>query len=143
MLKWLDLYMKEYKVFNESGCFWIRGFFMLKDAIDNTKSTATAAVLKKYLDSMPHAVMALNGYVQMFARPDMNNFRTMDVAPPRRRHHQERQDGAFQDGDGERPVSRLHQGLQAGRRLQEYWEKYGKPKFPAEQGYFDFADLDK
>ncbi len=144
MLKWLDLYVKEYKEFNESGCFWIRGFFMLKDAIDNTKST-DVAVLKKYLDSMPHAVMALNGYVQMFARPDMNNFRTMDVAPGHAI-------GIVKNGKMEpfKMVTVKDQYLVSIRAYHQvdtykkYWEKYGKPKFPAEQGgYFDFADLDK
>ena len=89
--------------------------------------------------------MALNGYVQMFARPDMNNFRTMDVAPGHAI-------GIVKNGKMEpfKMVTVKDQYLVSIRAYHQvdtykkYWEKYGRPKFPAEQGgYFDFADLDK
>jgi ABC-type branched-subunit amino acid transport system substrate-binding protein len=144
MLKWLDLYTKEYKEFNESGTNWVRGFFVLKDAIDNTKST-DVPVLKKYLDNMPHAVMSLCGYVQMFARPDMGNYRTIDAAPGH-------PIGIVKNGKMEpyKIVTVKDQYLVSIKAYKlvdvykKYWEKYGKPKFPKEEGgYFDFADLDK
>ncbi len=144
MLKWLDLYMKEYKVFNESGCNWVRGFFILKDAIENTKST-DVAVLKKYLDKHPHAVMSLCGYVQLLARPDMNNYRTIDAT-------HSHPIGIVKDGKMVpfKTVSLRDQYLVSVKAYhlvdayKKYWEKYGKPTFPKDdKATFDYADLDK
>lgn len=144
MVKWLDAYMKEYKVFNESGCNWVRGFFILKDAIDNTKST-DVAVLKKYLDKHPHSVMSLCGYVQLLARPDMNNYRTVDATHGH-------PIGIIKNGKMEafKTVSVKDQYLVSVKayRLNDvykkYWEKYGKPTFPTDdKATFDYADLDK
>jgi ABC-type branched-subunit amino acid transport system substrate-binding protein len=144
MVKWLDEYVKEYKTFNESGTNWVRGFFILKDAIENTKST-DVATLKKYLDKHPHAVMSLCGYVQLLARPDMNNFRTVDAT-------HSHPIGIIKNGKMEayKIVSLRDQYLVSIKSnhlvdvYKKYWEKYGKPTFPKDdKPIFEYADLDK
>jgi branched-chain amino acid transport system substrate-binding protein len=141
MLKWLDEYTKEYGEFVETGCFWISGWWFLKDALEATKSTDTE-VLKKYLDNMPHGVMTLDGYSQLFARPDVNNLRTIDCAPGHGI-------GMIKNGvmDFYRQVTVKDQYLVSIKAYnlvdvyQKYWDKYGKPTFPPEQAVFDFSDL--
>jgi branched-chain amino acid transport system substrate-binding protein len=143
MLKWLDLYTKEYGEFNESGCFWTGGWWILRDAVNNTKSV-DVEVLKKYLDKMPRGVMTLTGYSQLFARPDLENYRTIDVAPG---HGV----GIIKNGKMEyfKQVTVKDQYLVSIKAYnlvdpyKKYWEKYGKPNFPPEKSEFDFADLDK
>lgn len=143
MLKWLDLYTKEYGEFNESGCFWTGGWWILRDAVNKTKSV-DVEVLKKYLDKMPTGVMTLTGYSQLFARPDLGNYRTIDVAPG---HGV----GIIKNGKMEyfKQVTVKDQYLVSIKAynlvdpFKKYWEKYGKPTFPPEKSEFDFADLDK
>lgn len=143
MIKWLDLYTKEYGEFNESGCFWTAGWWILRDAVNNTKSV-DVEVLKKYLDKMPRGVMTLTGYSQLFARPDLGNYRTIDVAPG---HGV----GIIKNGKMEyfKQVTVKDQYLVSIKAynlvdpFKKYWEKYGKPTFPPEKSEFDFADLDK
>ena len=116
---------------------------MLRDAVNNTKSV-DVEVLKKYLDKMPRGVMTLTGYSQLFARPDLDNYRTIDVAPG---HGV----GIIKNGKMGyfKQVSVKDQYLVSIKAYnmvdtyKKYWEKFGKPTFPPEKSEFDFADLDK
>jgi hypothetical protein len=93
---------------------------------------------------MPHGVMTLDGYSQIFARPDVNNLRTIDCAPGHGI-------GMIKNGvmDFYRQVTVKDQYLVSIKAYnlidvyQKYWDKYGKPTFPPEKSVFDFADLTK
>jgi ABC-type branched-subunit amino acid transport system substrate-binding protein len=138
----LDAYTKEYGDFQTGGCMWVAYWFILKDAIDNTKSV-DVEVIKAYLDKSNHAVRTLTGYCQLFARPDANNLRTISGEPA---------DfvGTIRDGK-EIPVqgiaikdhylaSILSYGLVDVYKA--YWEQYGYPTFPADQvSVIKFSDL--
>jgi hypothetical protein len=143
MRAWIERYTKEYGEFDEAGCFWITGWWILRDAIEATKSV-DVNVLKKYVGNMSRGVLTLEGYTQLFARPDMNNFRTVDAAPGHGI-------GIVKNGKMEfhKQVTVKEQYLVSIKILnmvdiyKKYWEKYGKPTFPPEKGEYDFADLDK
>lgn len=142
MLEWLDRYTKEYGEFNESGCFWIQGWWVLRDAVNNTQSV-DVEVLKKYLDSQSHGVMTLTGYLQLFARPDLGNYRPIDGAPGHGI-------GIIKNGNMAyyKQVTVKDQYLVSIKAYgmvdtyKKYWEEYGKPTFPPEESVFDFKDLD-
>ena len=61
MMEWLAAYQKEYGEFNETGCAWVAGYFVLRDAINKTQSIKVED-LKKYLDHLPTGVPTLTGY---------------------------------------------------------------------------------
>jgi len=142
MVALMDAYTKEYGTFQTGGCMWVAYWFILKDAIDNTKSVDVEA-LKKYLDNHPHAVRTLTAYCQLFARPDAGNLRTISGEPG---------DfvGIVKNGK-ELPLrmvaikdhylaSILSYGLVD--VYKKYWEEHGYPKFPADQtSVIKFSDL--
>ncbi len=114
----------------------------MKDAIDNTQSVDVETI-KAYLDKQPHAVRTLTGYCQLFARPDAGNLRTITGEP-------DWYVGIVKDGKAVpyRPVavkdhylgSIMSNGLVDVYKA--YWEKYGYPKFPADQtSVIKFSDL--
>jgi branched-chain amino acid transport system substrate-binding protein len=139
----IDEYTKEYGTFSTDGCYWVAGWFMLKDAINATKSV-DPTVLKNYLQKGPPAVKTLVGYSQLFARPDLQNFRTIDAAGGHGI-------GIVQNGN------LVYYGQVAAQDqylasivsysqvdvYQKYWDQYGKPKFASEPALFTFADLTK
>jgi len=143
MLKWLDEYTKEYGEFVETGAFWCSGWWFLQDAMQKTGST-DPEVLKKYLDDSKEGVMTLDGYSQLFARPDLGNYRKTDVAPGH---------GIGMIKDGKltywKQVTVQDQYLVSIKAYhlidtyQKYWDQYGKPTFPAEKGTFTWEDLTK
>jgi ABC-type branched-subunit amino acid transport system substrate-binding protein len=143
MISLMDRYAKEYGQFLADGCFWVGGWFILQDAINATKSV-DADVLKKYLENGPKGVMTLTGYRQLFARPDLQNYRTVDVASGHGI-------GQVQNGKlvytkqvtvkDQYLISIKTYGLT--EAYQNYWNKYGKPVFPNEKSSFDFTDLNK
>lgn len=143
MLKWLDRYTKEYGEFNESGCVWIAGWWMLREAVNKTQSIEVP-VLKKYFDNMPTGVMTLTGYSQLFARPDLGNIRTIDGAPGHGI-------AIIKNGKMEylKQVTVKDQYLISIKAYglvdiyKKHWAEHGKPTFPPEPSVFDFADLDK
>jgi hypothetical protein len=87
-------------------------------------------------------VRTLDGYSQLFARPDKENYRTVDVAPG---HGV----GIIKDGKltALKTVSVKDQYLATIRCMdmvdvyQKYWDKYGKPVFPNEPSVLDYEDL--
>jgi hypothetical protein len=138
----IDAYTKEYGTWTSVGQSWVGPWFVLKDAIDNTKSV-DVDVIKAYLDNQPHPVRTLTGYCQLFARPEANNLRTVS-------------------GEGAMFAAIVRDGKIAPLRAitvkdqylatilsnklvdvyKKYWEQYGYPKFPADQtSVLKFSDL--
>jgi hypothetical protein len=143
MRQWIDRYTKEYGTFDEAGCYPINGWWILKDAIEKTKSV-DVEVLRKYVANGHRPVLTMEGYAQLFARPDLSNFRTIDVAAGLPL-------GMVKNGKlgFYKLVGVKDQYLSTIKVLgqtdvyKKYWEKYGKPIFPPEKAEVDFADLDK
>jgi ABC-type branched-subunit amino acid transport system substrate-binding protein len=145
MKAWIDAYTKEYGEFVESGCLWVRGFFFLQDAVMKTQSVDVKTI-QKYLDNMPTGVATLTGYAQLFARPDLGNYRTIDCAFS---------DGIAKVVNGEFvyyiPDTVQDQYLASIKAYglvdvyKKYWAEYGKPTFTpdSELARFDYAWLDK
>ena len=141
MVEWLDRYKQEYGEFNETGCAWVAGYFVLRDAINKTQSL-DVDVLKKYLENMPTGVMTLTGYTQLFARPDLGNTRTVDGAPGHGI-------GIVKNGKMVflKQVTVKDQYLVSVKAYnlvdvyKKYWDQYGMPVFPPEQSVLDFTKL--
>ena len=80
MKYWLDDYIKEYGTFVESGCLWVGGFWFLKDAVISDskcrhQSPSEHTWITVIMKLRPCWVM-----LSLMARPDLKNYRTMDVA---------------------------------------------------------------
>ena len=143
MLQWLNEYTKEYGEFVETGAFWCSGWWFLQDAMQKTGST-DPEVLRAYLDNSKVGVMVLDGWSQLFARPDLGNYRTTDVAPGH---------GIGMIKDGKltyfKQVTVEDQYLASIKAYgmvdtyQKYWDQYGKPTFPPEQATFTWDNLTK
>jgi ABC-type branched-subunit amino acid transport system substrate-binding protein len=138
MLRMMDRYTQEYGKFESEGCFWLGEWFIFRDAVNATQST-DVEVLKKYLENKPAAAMTLVGYSQLFARPDVNNYRTIDSAPGHGC-------GIIKDGKllyykqvtvhDQYLVSIMSMGLES--IYKKYWDDYGFPTFPPEKSYFPY-----
>jgi len=139
----VDAYVKEYGEFKTDGAGWLPPWFVLQDAIKATNSV-DSTVLKNYLEKGPPATKTFIGYAQMFARPDLGQFRTIDGAPISGI-------GVVENG---RPVYKLQLTVQDQYLVtikannlvdayQKYWDKYGKPTFPKEDSRFSWEDLKK
>ncbi len=141
---YLDAYTKEYGSFQTGGCMWVCYWFVLQDAINNTKSIDVDTI-KAYLDNGPHVVQTLTGECELFGRPDANNLRTISGEP---------QDylGRVENGvtvplhhitiEDHYLASILSYGWVD--TYKAYWDKYGYPKFPADQASettIHFSDL--
>ncbi len=143
MLALVDAYVKEYGKFEIEGVGWLWSWFPFKDAVETTGSV-DPEVLRKYLQNSKKAVEGLLGYVQLFARPDKGNFKTIDAAPTT-------------------PICIVKNGKLTGLKVasvkdqylvsiksyntvdayQKYWDARGYPKFPDEPSIFDYKDLKK
>jgi ABC-type branched-subunit amino acid transport system substrate-binding protein len=143
MLELVNRYIKEYGEFQIEGCGWLFSWFPFKDAVESTGSV-DPEVIRKYLQNSKRGVMSLVGYVQLFARPDKGNFKTIDAAPTT-------------------PIAIVRNGKLTGLKVasvkdqylvsiksyntvdayQKYWDTYGYPKFPDEPSIFDYSDLKK
>ena len=139
----MDRYTKEYGEFQTEGCAWVAGWFSVKDAINATQS-ADPAVLKNYLEKGTKGPLSLTGYSQLFARPDIKQYRTTDGGPPSGR-------GIIKNGKleyvGQITAKDQYLVTIKYRKLvdvyQRYWDQYGKPNFGSEKSTFDYADLTK
>jgi hypothetical protein len=139
----MERYIKEYGEFQTEGCLWVKGWFILKDAINATQSIEPA-VLMKYLESGPKPSMTMAGFAELFARPDLNQLRTVDGAPGANR-------GVIKNGKltylG--PIAVKEQYLvtikvnNLADAYQKYWDQHGRPKFPDEPSTLDYSDLFK
>ena len=141
MVKLMDRYTKEYGEFRTEGCLWVGGWFIFKEAVEAVKSPDVEMV-RKYLQDSKHGVMTLDGFSQLFARPDKENDRTVDVAPGHGI-------GLIKNGKVTpyKSVSVKDQYLASIKCYNladvyhKYWEKYGKPSFPKEKSIMEFSDL--
>jgi hypothetical protein len=144
MLAFIDEYAKENGTFKADGVGFTVGWFVLEDAINATQSV-DVEVLKAYLDNSKGAVRHLCGFAQLFARPDLKNYRTIcggwssPVATI--------QDGklvpvAVVTMKDQYLFTILSRGL--GDTYKKYWEEYGYPTFPAEEqgkNLLNYSDL--
>lgn len=121
---------------------WVAYWFIFKDAVEHTQSVDVDTI-KAYLDKSDHPVRTLTGWCQLFARPDANNLRTISGEP----------------GDFVGAVTNGKQVPIQGVAIKDhylasiasyglvdvykaYWDKYGYPKFPADQkAVITFAEL--
>jgi ABC-type branched-subunit amino acid transport system substrate-binding protein len=139
----IDAYVKEYKEWRSEGCFWISPWFFFKDAIESTQSVDVDKVVN-YLHSMKKGVKTFGGYSQLFARPDLKNYNTIDSAP-----------GCYvaliKDGKlvPYKSVAVKDHYLVTIKAMglvdvyEKYWAQYGKPTFPPQPSMYDFSDLKK
>ena len=67
-------YIKEYGEFQPDGCMWVSSWFVLMDAIKAAQSV-DPTVLKGYLEKGPKPSLGMGGYIQLFARPDIGQYR--------------------------------------------------------------------
>ena len=137
----VDAYVKEYKEWRSEGCFWISPWFLFKDAVESTKSVDVDTVVK-YLQNSKKGVKTFGGYTQLFARPDLKNYKTIDSAP-----------GCYVAviKDGKlvpfKAVAVKDQYLVSIKAMgladvyEKYWAEYGKPTFPPQPSLYDYSDL--
>ena len=136
-------YTTEYGSFKTDGCFWVGGWFVLRDAIAATKSVDTTA-LADYLSKSPPATKTLVGYTQLYARPDLKQNRTTDGPPGCGM-------GIVQGGQmvykGQLTCQDDYivsiKSLDLLSIYQPYWDKYGKPQFPDEPSQVTWDFLTK
>jgi ABC-type branched-subunit amino acid transport system substrate-binding protein len=137
----IDQYMKEYKEWHNEGCFWMSPWFLFKDAVESTQSVDPETIAK-YLKNSKKAVKTFLGYDQLFARPDLKNYSTIDSAVGH--YIAVIKDGKLTPLKG---VSVKDQYLVSIEAMgltdvyKKYWEQYGKPTFPPQPSLFDFADM--
>ena len=137
----IDAYQKEYKEWRSEGCFWMSPWFLFKDAVETTKSVDVDTVVK-YLQNSKKGVKTFEGYSQLFARPDLKNYKTVDSAPGC-------MVAIIKDGKlsplkvvavkDQYLVSIKAMGL--ADTYEKYWQEYGKPTFPPQPSLYDFSDL--
>jgi ABC-type branched-subunit amino acid transport system substrate-binding protein len=141
MVALMDAYVKEYGTWRSEGCFYVISWFMFEDAVNTTQST-DVEVLRKYLQNSKKGIMTLTGYNQLFARPEIGNYKTIDAAPS---HFL----GVIKDGKivsaDTLPVKDQYLSSIMTYGLvdvyQKYWNQYGYPAFPPEKSEFDFDKL--
>lgn len=143
-------YQKAYGDFQIDGAFWVGAWFILRDAITKTNSV-DKNVLKAYLDSGKQGgVLDMVGYTQLFARPDLKQFRTVDAAPGH---------GIGKVVDGKLVFAnmvtmedqylislKVYSNLPAQYpgildTYKAYWNQYGRPAFPPEKAFSDWTLL--
>jgi ABC-type branched-subunit amino acid transport system substrate-binding protein len=141
IVNYIAAYEAEYGTWHPEGCFWIGPWFLFEDAINGTQSTDVDTLIK-YLKSSNHGVQTMTGYTQLFARPDISNFSTIDSAPG---HYV----GVVHNGQfvyhstiackDQYLASVIDYGLQ--NVYMKYWDQYGKPTFPDQPSRYDFSDV--
>jgi branched-chain amino acid transport system substrate-binding protein len=139
----IDKYTEKYGEFRSEGAFWVAPWFFFEDAVLNTQSV-DVEVLREYLQNSKAGVRTLDGYSQLFARPDVENLKTIDVAPG---HGV----GIIKDGNMEllKTVSVQDQYLVSIKvyGLEDvynaYWAKAGKPTFPDEPYVYGWEEFNK
>lgn len=137
----IDRYIKEYGTFNTEGCLWLVGWFTVRDAMMATQSVDTT-VLKDFLAKGTLTPLTFSGYCTLFARPDINQMRTVDGCTGAGRgvvkNGKLEYVGQMTSKDNYIATIKLHKLQDV---YQKYWDKYGKPKFPPEKSTLDFPDL--
>jgi branched-chain amino acid transport system substrate-binding protein len=144
MLSFVDGYIKQYGKLETDNTGELNGIFLLEDAFTHTQSVDVEKN-KAYLDHLDHPVREILGWEGLFARPDLNNLRTIC-------------------GGYSHPVQKITNGELANfsvvtlkdqylfsiisNRLVDqykaYWAQNGYPKFPDEEkgkNSLKFSDL--
>jgi ABC-type branched-subunit amino acid transport system substrate-binding protein len=137
----IDRYVKEYKEWRAEGCFWISPWFLFKDAVESTQSTDVETIVK-YLQNSKRGVKTFEGYTQLFARPDLKNYKTIDSAPGC-------MVAIIRDGKlvPLKTVAVKDHYLVTIKAMglvdvyEKYWQEYGRPTFPPQPSMYDFTDL--
>jgi branched-chain amino acid transport system substrate-binding protein len=139
----MDRYIKEYGEFHTEGCLWLGGWFMLKDALVTAQSV-DPTVLKDFLAKGERSPLTMSGYCTLFARPEINQFRAVDGSTGAGRgvvkNGKLEYVGQMTSKDNYIATIKFHKLQDV---YQKYWDKYGKPKFPAEKSTLDYGDLSK
>jgi ABC-type branched-subunit amino acid transport system substrate-binding protein len=139
----IERYTKEYGEFHTEGCLWIVNWFTFKDAVNKTQSV-DPTVLKDYLGKGPKPPMSMAGYSELYARPDIKQYRTTDGGPGNGygvvKNGKLEYVGQITTKDQYLATIKLHKMVGV---YQKYWDQYGKPKFPNEPSVLDYSDLTK
>jgi ABC-type branched-subunit amino acid transport system substrate-binding protein len=139
----MDRYVQEYKEWHSEGCNWISPWFLFKDAVENTKSVDVDTIVK-YLQNFKKGVKTFGGYSQLFARPDLKNYKTVDAA--RGTYVATIKDGKLVILKTV-PVKDMYlvsiKAMGLVDVYEKYWEEYGRPTFPPQPSLFDFDDMKK
>ncbi len=140
----VDRYIKEYGEFQPDGCLWVTSWFVLMDAIKGAQSV-DPTVLKGYLEKGPKSSLGMGGNVQLFARPDIGQLRTVDGVTGGALGIAKNGKLEYYDQLGVKENYLITVKLRGLVDVYEkYWDKHGKPIFPAgEKSVWDWADLKK
>jgi ABC-type branched-subunit amino acid transport system substrate-binding protein len=76
MLSFFDAYVKTYGKLETDNTAVTNGMFLLEEAFNATQSVDVETI-KAYLDKSNHPVRTSLGWEALFARPDLNNLRTI------------------------------------------------------------------
>jgi branched-chain amino acid transport system substrate-binding protein len=141
MIELFDAYTAKYGSFNADGVRWVTSWFFFEDAVNATGSV-DPTVLADYLHKSTEPVMTLGGYSILVARPDLENYETVEAVIPDLV-------GVIRDGKlvVEKSVSLQDQYLASIKSYnltsvyQGYWDKYGKPAFPEQSSLLDYSSL--
>jgi hypothetical protein len=142
-LKYIEAYKASYGDWFSGGCFWIGPWFLFEDAINSTQSVDVDKLVA-YLQDSKKGVRTLTGYSQLFARPDIQNLKTVDSAPG---HYI----GVVKGGKfvylstiackDQYLSSILVYGMQ--EVYKTYWDTSGAPVFPDQPSRLEITDLQK
>ena len=141
MVGLMDRYIKEYKEWHNEGCHWIQPWFLFQDAVNSTQSVDVDTIVK-YLRNSKKGVKTIFGYDQLVARPDLNNYATVDAAA-------DIYVSVVKDGKlvPLKTVPAKDQYLISIKAMgltpiyKKYWQEYGKPTFPQKPSLYDYADM--
>jgi ABC-type branched-subunit amino acid transport system substrate-binding protein len=141
MVALFDAYVEEYGEFKSDGCRWVSPWFFFVDAVNATQSV-DSTVLVDYLSKSKTAVMTLQGYALLVARPDLKNLNTVQAVIPNLL-------GVIHDGKlvVEKAINIKDEYLATIKAYgmvpvyEQYWNEAGKPDFPAGTGLMDYSDL--
>ena len=132
LLSLIDAYIATYGKWESDGS--PVDFIVLEAAINATQSVDTD-VITKYLGNSPAPVEELGKYyVELFARPDLNNYRTIsggNSGPMGLIHDGKLVPGPIVPMKDQYLFTIISQGL--GDTYKAYWEQYGYPTFPASE----------
>jgi branched-chain amino acid transport system substrate-binding protein len=144
MLSFINEYIKQNGKMETLATTNLNPMFLLEDAVLNSGSVDVETV-KKYLDSSNHPVRGLVGWTQLFARPDLGNYRTVcgGLSNPVARIT----DGKLQNISNVPLKDQYLFTIISGNMVdvyKAYWAQYGYPTFPEEekgQNVLNFSDL--
>lgn len=145
MLSFIDAYIKEYGKLEQDATSTLNAMFVLEDAINATQSV-DVEVIKQYLDNSKKPIRGVMGWTELFARPDLKNFRT--ICGGWSHPIQKITDGKLVNFATATLKDQYLFSIISGNKLVDtykaYWLQYGYPKFPDEEkgeNVLNFSDL--